>query len=35
LLLLDRALARHPCESGDPAKQEKLGSRFRANDKNR
>lgn len=32
LLLLDRALARHPRKSGDPGQQEKLGSRFRGSD---
>jgi uncharacterized membrane protein len=34
LILLDRSLSRHPRESGDPAKQEKLGSRLRGNDEN-
>jgi uncharacterized membrane protein len=32
LLWLDRALARHARASGDPARAEKLGSRFRGND---
>ena len=32
LLWLDRSLSRHPRESGDPAKQEKLDSRVRGND---
>jgi len=32
LVWFDRALARHPRESGDPAQLEKLGSRFRGND---
>ncbi|MFL6723365.1 MAG: DUF969 domain-containing protein [Sphingomicrobium sp.] len=34
LILLDRSLSRHPRESGDPAKQEKPGSRLRGNDEN-
>ena len=32
LLLLDRALARHPRASGDPAESKNLGSRVRGND---
>ena len=32
LLLFDRALARHPGESGDPAQYKKLDSRLRGND---
>jgi uncharacterized membrane protein len=32
LLLFDRSFNRHPRESGDPAKQKNLGSRFRGND---
>jgi uncharacterized membrane protein len=32
LILFDRSLNRHPRESGDPAKQRNLGSRFRGND---
>ena len=32
LLLLDRALARHPRESADPAQEQTLGSRFRGSD---
>ena len=32
LLLFDRALARHPRESGDPAQYKKLDSRLRGND---
>ena len=32
LVMFDRSLTRHPRESGDPAKQGNLGSRFRGND---